>query len=98
MQLRGEGREGAGGAERAGARWDSLALRCPALTTQPDGPGSEARGLGGGKRFKNAEAPRRKGNTFLICANLRHLRYLRSTLILALRAYMPLWLYFPLLS
>jgi hypothetical protein len=25
---------------RAGARRDSLALRCPVVTTQPDGPGS----------------------------------------------------------
>src|SRR5213075_2972873 len=34
--------EGKKGDERAGARRGELALRCPVITTQPDGPGSEA--------------------------------------------------------
>ena len=35
-----EGRRGVAGSEGAGAARERLALRCPVITTQPDGPGS----------------------------------------------------------
>src|SRR5881394_3360509 len=44
------------GEEGAGARRDSLALRCPVITAQPDDPGSGAKNL-------NAETQRRGEET-----------------------------------
>src|SRR6266516_4728239 len=61
--------------ERAGARRGSLALRCPANTAQPDGPGSGgvslAARIGDSQRRKDAKTQREENRIRHFSASLR---------------------------